>query len=139
MHGFKIILGRAIRMLAVQWYRFLGVHIGSNVFISHACKIDTTYPNSIIIQDNVYITYGAMISAHDHSVYRHTSQDDGKGKVVLEKNVFIGAGSIVLRNVTIGENSIVAAGAVVTKDVPANTIVAGNPAKVIKRFIPLKK
>jgi len=53
--------------------------------------------------------------------------------------VFIGARSIVLRNVTIGENSILAAGAVITKDVPENTIVAGNPAKVIKRFVPLEK
>ena len=57
----------------------------------------------------------------------------------MKKNVFIGARSIVLRNVTIGENSILAAGAVITKDVPENTIVAGNPAKVIKRFVPKKR
>jgi acetyltransferase-like isoleucine patch superfamily enzyme len=59
-------------------------------------------------------------------------------KSTTKKNVFIGSGAIVLRNVTIGENSIVAAGAVVIKDVPANVIVAGNPALVIKSFSPIK-
>lgn len=53
------------------------------------------------------------------------------GKVVIEDNVFIGANSIILPNITIGENSIVGSGSVVTKNVPKNTVVAGNPAKVI--------
>ena len=111
------------------------------MFISHSAKIDTTYPNSILIKDECYITGNSIILAHDHSVYRHIPfrEDDGRGKVTVERNVFIGAGAIILRNVTIGENSIVAAGAVVTQDVPPNVIVAGNPAKVIKYFKPLQK
>jgi len=140
MNKFKSLIGKYIRKVVVIYYRFLGVSIGNNVFISHHATIDTTYPCSIIIEDNVYITSGAKIIAHDHSVYRHIpfTEDDGTGKVILKKNVFIGSGAIVLRNVIIGENSIVAAGAVVTKDMPANCIIAGNPAKVIKYFVPKK-
>lgn len=52
--------------------------------------------------------------------------------IVIEKNAWIGAGAIVLPGVTIGENSVVGAGSVVTKDVPPNTVVVGNPARVIK-------
>ena len=123
-----------MRKAVVLRYRLLGVEIGKNVFISHAAKIDTTYPESIFIDDNCYITYGATILAHDHSVYRHTpfSEDDGRGRVVLERNVFVGSGSIILRNVRIGENSIISAGAVVTKNVPQNVVVGGNPARIIR-------
>lgn len=119
----------------------MGITIGKNVFISHAAKIDTTYRNSINIEDNCYITYGASITAHDHSVYRRVpfEKDNGRGIVHLKKNVFIGNGAQVLRNVTVGENSIVAAGAIVTRNVPPNVIVAGNPAVIIKEFIPIKK
>ena len=138
MNKIKNKIGYYLRQLVVKYYRLLGITIGSNVFISHGCKIDTTYPDSIVIEDSVYITYGAMIIAHDHSVYRCIPHglDNGKGKVILKKNAFIGAGAIILRNVTIGENAIVAAGAVVTTDVPPNCIVAGNPASIIKRFTP---
>ena len=58
------------------------------------------------------------------------------GRVILKKKVYIGAGAIILKNVTIGENSIVGAGSVVTEDVPPNVIVAGNPAKIIRSFTP---
>lgn len=74
-------LGKAFRKIVVWHYRMLGVQIGQNVFISHKAKIDTTYRNSIVIGDNVYVTYGAIVLCHDHSVYRHTtfSEDDGRG------------------------------------------------------------
>ena len=54
--------------------------------------------------------------------------------VVIEDNVWIGGGAVVLPNVTIGRNAVVGAGAVVTRDVPANTIVVGNPAKVTREI-----
>ncbi|WP_430639527.1 DapH/DapD/GlmU-related protein [Haloferax volcanii] len=56
------------------------------------------------------------------------------GEVVVERNAWIGAGATILPDVTIGENSVVAAGAVVTKDVPANTVVAGVPAEVVREL-----
>jgi acetyltransferase-like isoleucine patch superfamily enzyme len=132
----KNALGKALRKIVVWRYRMLGVQIGKNVFISHKAKIDTTYPNSIVIGNNCYITHGAIVVAHDHSVYRHTpfSEDNGRGGVVLEDNVFVGAHAIILRNVRIGENSIISAGAVVTKDVPRNVIAAGNPATITREF-----
>lgn len=132
----KNILGKALSRLIVWRYRLLGVKVGQKVVISHQAKIDTTYRSSIVIGDGCYITHGATILAHDHSVYRYTpfSRDDGRGKVVLENNVFVGAHAIILRGVKIGENSIISAGAVVTKDVPPNVIVAGNPATIIREF-----
>lgn len=117
-------------------YRIQGISIGKGVFISWNAKIDTTYKNSIVIEDGAYITYGSIILAHDHTVYRMAGKenDNGRGFTRICKNSFVGAGSIVLRNITIGENSIVAAGSVVTKNVPDNCIVAGNPATIIKTF-----
>ncbi|MEI6351107.1 MAG: acyltransferase [Verrucomicrobiota bacterium] len=55
--------------------------------------------------------------------------------VIIKDNVWIGMGAVILKGVTIGENSIVAAGAIVTKDVPANVIVAGNPAQIVKQLV----
>jgi acetyltransferase-like isoleucine patch superfamily enzyme len=114
------------------------VKVGKDVFISLGAYIDTSYPNAIEIGDGAYITRGAILIAHDHSVYRlkDVPANNAKGYIKIGKNAFIGAGAIVLRNVTVGENAIVGAGSVVSKDVPSNTVVAGNPARVIKEFIP---
>ena len=60
--------------------------------------------------------------------------DWGEGEVVIGNNVFIGVNAVILRNVTIGDNSVIGAGAVVSKDVPPATVVAGNPAKIIKEL-----
>ncbi len=76
---------------------------------------------------------GATILAHDRASLRLGPREEGEGTgfVVLEENVFIGVHAVVLWNVTIGRSSIVGAGAVVTKDVPPNTIVGSVPARVI--------
>ena len=140
LNRIKRISGKQLRKLVVAYYRLMGVKIGKNVFISHKAKIDTTYSGSISIADGCHITYGAMIIAHDQSILRHTPFYQGlaRGRVMLKKNVYIGTGAIILRNVTIGENSIVGAGSVVTKDVPPNVIVAGNPARILRSFTPEK-
>jgi acetyltransferase-like isoleucine patch superfamily enzyme len=136
MNNVKNAFGGMLRIAVVLRYRIMGVKIGKDTFISHRAKIDTTYRGCVTIGDNCYITNGAVILAHDHSVYRRIpfSEDNGRGKVILEKNVFVGVNAIILRNVKIGENSIVSAGAVVVKDVPSNVVVAGNPARVITCF-----
>lgn len=136
INSIRNFIGGTVRKVIVWRYKLLGVEIGRSVFISHKAKIDTTYRNRISIGDFCYITYGAIILSHDHSVYRHTpiANDDGKRKVVLAENVFVGANAIILGNVKIGRNSVVSAGAVVTKDVPENVIVAGNPARIIRHF-----
>jgi len=128
----------SLRALNRVRYRIANVKVGKDVFISLGAHIDTSYPGSIEIGDGTYITRGAKLVAHDHSVYRlgDMPADNGRGYIRIGKNVFVGVGSIVLRNVTVGDNAIISAGSVVGKDVPANTIVMGNPARVIKEFTP---
>ena len=110
--------------------------IGDNVGISNT----TIYCSQhITIEDNVFIGGSTKIYDTDfHSLNfekRISSDDDIKSKSVkIRKNVFIGAHSIILKGVEIGEASIIGAGSVVTKDVPKNEIWAGNPAKFIKEI-----
>lgn len=94
-------------------------------------------PYLVCIYDNVTIASQAMLITHDASCYniRRFLNTDKKltklGTIILEENCFIGARAIIMPGVTIGKNSIVAAGAIVCKNVPENTVVGGNPAKVI--------
>ena len=79
--------------------------------------------------------HGAYITDSDwHGIYDRTEVVGSPKEVVLEKNVWIGDSAIVCKGVTIGENSIIGAGSVVTKDVPKNSVYAGNPAKLVKEF-----
>lgn len=94
-----------------------GVHIGDNVFIGHNVTfINDKYPRSANPD-------GTMQTEDDWNVI----------ETIIKNGASIGSSSTILCGITIGENSIVGAGAVVTKDVPANTVVAGVPAKVIKK------
>lgn len=89
----------------------------------------------IVIGDACMIAHGAYISDADwHGIYDR-AEPVGKTKpVVLEDNVWIGDSAIICKGVTIGKNSIIGAGAVVTKDVPENSVFAGNPAKLVKKL-----
>ena len=91
---------------------------------------------SISIGDGSMIASGVYITDSDwHGVYNRISL--GKAEpVVIEENVWIGDGSIVCKGLTIGKNSIIGAGSVVVKDIPQNTIAAGNPAQVVKQLDP---
>ena len=103
-----------LRFLNRARYGLYKVNVGKDVFISTGAYIDTSYPNSITIGDGTFITRGAKLIAHDHSVYRiqGCEHDDGTGKITIGKGVFVGSGAIIFRNVCIGDNSIIAAGAV---------------------------
>lgn len=110
------------------------VHIGNNVLINSnfqcMCGID------VYIEDDVRIAYGVSIITNNHDYYdRHILVMD---PVRLCRNSWIGMNAIILPGVTVGENAIVGAGSVVTHDVEPCTVVAGNPAKVIKRLDPNK-
>ena len=116
------------------FYRLRGTKIGKNGYIDKGVFIEGWRPYLVTIKDNVEIGPKATIVAIDSS-YNTTSQRDIPilyGEVTIERNAYIGAGAIILPGVTIGDYSIVAAGAVVTRDVPPRTVVAGVPAKVIK-------
>lgn len=105
--------------------------IGKNVIIARTVILDKNVnPHGIHIGNNTWILRNATILAHDHC--RGTK---GKGAIFdtyIGRNCVIGINSIILPGVKICDSCVVAAGAVVTKDVPPNSIVAGNPAKVIK-------
>ncbi len=105
--------------------------IGRNVFINQNC---TFYDlGGLDIADDVMIGPNVSLITSGHPVEPSRRRDFTIAKpIVIERNVWIAAGAIIIGGVTVGENSVVAAGAVVTKDVPPNTLVGGNPAKVIR-------
>ncbi len=108
------------------------IKIGKNVFINHACSFLDM--GGITIGDNVLIGPKVNLVSENHPI-DPAQRNCLIGKpIVIKNNAWIGASATILPGITIGENSIVAAGAIVTKDVPDNTIVAGNPAKQIKNI-----
>jgi len=104
--------------------------IGKNVFINFDCVFLDL--GGITIEDNVLIAPKVSLLSEGHPISPNERGSLVPGHIHIKKNAWIGAGATILPGVTIGENAIVAAGAVVSKDVPANTIVGGVPAKVIK-------
>ena len=102
--------------------------IDPTVKFSLSAKFDRTHPKGVHVREHSYVAFGAVILCHDRTrgLYLDT---------VVEQDCFIGARSMILPGVTVGRGSIVAAGAIVTKDVPPASIVAGNPAKVIRSDI----
>ena len=108
------------------------ISIGKNVFINHACSILDL--GKVTIEDDVLIAPRVNITSENHPVAVEDRKTLVPGEVVIKKNAWIGAGATILPGVTIGENSVVAAGAVVTKDVPADSVVAGTPAKIVKQL-----
>ncbi|MFH1367778.1 MAG: acyltransferase [Elusimicrobiota bacterium] len=107
--------------------RVAGANIGKHIFIGRMCVIDDNFTELLTIEDDVIISYGAMIFCHDRS-----KPETVLGPVVLKKGCYLGFGCLVLPGVTVGENAIVGAGAVVTKDVPPGVTVVGIPASPIK-------
>jgi acetyltransferase-like isoleucine patch superfamily enzyme len=106
--------------------------IGKNVFINFDCTFLDL--GGITIEDNVLIAPKVSLLSEGHPLSPTDRQTLTAGKIHIKKNAWIGANAIILQGVTIGENSVVAAGALVSKDVPDNTIVGGIPAKIIKKI-----
>ena len=116
------------------------VEIQKNARVGRRCKISshTFVCEGVIIEDNVFIGHG--VTFINDSYPRSTTpegelQTERDWKVeatIVKRGASIGSGATILSNVTIGENSIVGAGSTVTRDVPPNTIVAGNPARILR-------
>src|SRR4051794_16068748 len=104
--------------------------IGKNIFINFDCVFLDL--GGITIDDNVLIAPKVSLLSEGHPVSPNERQSLVPGHIHIRKNAWIGAGATILGGVTVGENAVVAAGAVVSKDVPANTVVGGIPAKTIK-------
>ncbi|QQD18981.1 acyltransferase [Spongiibacter nanhainus] len=120
------------------WGRDTGqgsITIGDYVMISPGTRISAS--DEITIGHSVMMAHGVYITDSDwHDVYDRTQRSDAVCPVRIGDNVWLGDRCTVLKGVTIGENSVVAACAVVTRDVPANVVVAGNPARVVKELDP---
>jgi UDP-2-acetamido-3-amino-2,3-dideoxy-glucuronate N-acetyltransferase len=117
------------------------VEVQKNAFIGSNCKISshTFICEGVTIEDDVFVGHGVMFindsyprAASNGSLL--TEADWAVETTVVKKGASIGSNSTILSKVTIGENAIVGAGSVVTRDVPPNTIVAGNPARIIRRI-----
>ena len=107
------------------------ISVGRNVFINQNC---TFYDlGGLDIADDVMIGPNVSLITSGHPIEPAQRRSCVVAKpIVIERNVWIAAGAIVIGGVTIGENSVVAAGSVVTRDVPPNSLVGGNPAQVIR-------
>ncbi|WP_300598413.1 sugar O-acetyltransferase [Niabella sp.] len=104
--------------------------IGKNVFINFGCTFLDL--GGITIDDHVQIAPKVSLLSEGHPVSPESRHALVPGAIHIKRNAWIGAHATILPGVTIGENAIVAAGAVVTKDVPDNTVVGGVPAKILK-------
>jgi len=107
------------------------ISLGKNVFINHACTFLDL--GGIVIEDKVLVGPKVSLITENHPVRPEDRKMLDLKRIVLKRNCWIGANSVILPGVTVGENSVVAAGSLVTKDVPADTVVGGVPARVIKK------
>ncbi len=148
VYGPNISIGKGVVIVAGNGYRTnlstikLGdiegsITIGDNVLVMNGVRVSSA--SSITIGDGCMLGNFCYLSDSDwHDIHDRTCMPGGSAPIVLERGAWIGDSAIVLKGVRIGENSIVGAGAVVTKDVPSNVIVAGNPARVVKHLDPEK-
>jgi len=120
------------------------VEIQKNATVGKRCKISshTFVCEGVTIEDNVFVGHGVMFI---NDLYPRATTGEGAlqteadwkvERTVVKKGASIGSGATILANLTIGENAIVGAGSTVTRDVPPNTIVAGSPARVLRKIEP---
>lgn len=117
-----------VNIKRLYYNKIWGMDLDPTCTFSLSVHFDKTYPRGMHVGEKTYIAFDVALLAHDFTrgLYLHTR---------IGRHCFIGARSIILPGITIGDESIVAAGSVVTKDVPPRSLVAGNPAKVIKSDI----
>lgn len=110
------------------------ITVGKNVFINACCHFQDQ--GGITLGDNCLVGHNVVFATLNHGFAPEERQSMLPAPIVVGRNVWIGSNSTILQGVTIGDNSIIAAGSVVTKDVPVNAIVAGVPARFIRSISP---
>ena len=111
------------------------VIIGNNVVLANGMSIQAA--SKITIEDNVMIGINCFLvdtDGHDLDPEKRMTGEPKSGNITIKKNAVVFYNSVVLKGVTIGENSVIGCCSVVTKDIPANVFAAGNPAKVIRNL-----
>lgn len=123
----------ALRNILVStrlWFyrRMLGMDIHPSCQVSLSAKLDLTFPVGVHVGENSYLAFESRILCHDRTrgLYLHTR---------IGRNCFIGGRSLILPGVEIGDGSVIGAGSVVTKSVPAGCVAAGNPAQILRHNI----
>ena len=116
----------------IPFHTNFGKHIrlGKRIFVNHACSFLDL--GGITIEDDVQIGPRVNLVTENHPLDPADRKSLVLNAILIKRNAWIGAGATILPGVTIGENAVVAAGALVNKDVPDNTVVAGIPAKVVR-------
>lgn len=133
MHAIFPAMGEGSRVSApLSGVRFHNVRIGRNVIVMPGCLMMSA--GGITIEDGAMIAANVQLISNNHDLYER--QVITCRHVRIGKNAWIGAGATILPGVTIGDNAVVGAASVVTRDVAPDTIVAGNPARVIKHIPP---
>lgn len=108
------------------------IHVGENVFINACCHFQDH--GGVTLGDGCQIGHNVVFATLNHGLEPADRGTTYPAPIVLGRNVWVGSNATILQEVTIGDNAVVAAGAVVSRDVPANTIVGGVPARIIKRI-----
>ena len=135
---FKLMLGRAGRHLFIDHGIYIKfpwlMEVGDRVSINRGASFYPSFfgGHRIILGDNVRIAPGVRLHAAGHDIADLSYTDVG-GPIVIGNDVWIGAGAIILPNVTVGDRSVIGAGAVVSRDIPPNSVAVGIPAKVVKQ------
>lgn len=106
------------------------ITIGQRVFINSGCKFQDQ--GGVFIGDDCLIGHNAVLATLNHDLAPSKRADMHPAPIVVGRNVWIGSNATILPGVTIGDNAVVAAASVVTKDVPANAVVVGSPARVVR-------
>ncbi len=132
---FAQITGTAFEPTLNMWTPFYtdfgkNIRIGKNVFINHSCTMMDR--GGITVGDDCFLGPNVSLITTNHGLSPEERRTIINKPIIIGNNVWIGAGAIVLPGVTVGDNAVIGAGSVVTGDVPENTVVVGNPAKIIK-------
>jgi len=146
VHGPNIAFGRCVHVVTAAdrqvrlttWEHADGVgriDVGDYALLCPGVRIDSAC--RVAVGANTMIAAGAYLTDADwHDVYDRTRVIGAHAPIVLEDNVWVGDGAIVCKGVTVGANSVVGAGSVVTRDIPADVVAAGNPATVVRTLDP---